>query len=51
MNLNRKSVSEPCPNKSNHRNWEKCAFWGFAIFAFAALIFALCVIWDKCSAK
>jgi len=49
MNLNPKSVNDPHSIKSNDLNREMFAMWGFVIFTFAGLIFALCVIWAKCN--
>ena len=49
MPTKRESESDPRPDKSNHLNWGMIAFWGFVIFTFAGLIFALYVIWAKCN--
>ena len=45
-----KALSATPPNcKSGGRlNWEMLALWIFAVFSFAALIFAGYVIWAKC---
>lgn len=49
--IKHESESDPCPDKSNHLNWEMIAFWSFVIFTFAAVIFAFYVIWTKCNGK
>ena len=38
----------PPTNQANRLAWEMSAFWIFALFSFAALIFAVYVIWTKC---
>ena len=48
LSIRRESESEPSPKKSNGLNWGMIAFWGFVIFTFAGLFFALYVIWAKC---
>lgn len=47
--IKRESMSDPLPDKSDHLNWERVAFWSFVIFTFAALIVAFYVIWTKCN--
>jgi hypothetical protein len=39
------------PNKSSHLNWEMLAIWSFVAVSFAALFFALYVIWAKCNGR
>jgi hypothetical protein len=51
MNLDRKSESDPRPNKSNLLNWEMFAIWSFVVSSFAALFVAVYVIWAKCQGK
>jgi hypothetical protein len=38
----------PLTNRASRLDWAMIQVWSFAIFSFAALIFALNVIWAKC---
>jgi hypothetical protein len=51
MNRDRKSESDPHPNKPNHLNWEMFAIWSFVTVCFVALFAAGYVIWTKCHCK
>ncbi len=35
-------------SRASRLDWKGIAFWSFVLFSFAALIFALYVVWTKC---
>lgn len=49
--IERESQSGPRWNRSSHLEWEILAVWIFAVFSFAALLFCLYVISEKCRAE
>jgi hypothetical protein len=51
MNIDRKSESDPRPNKSRRLNWEMFAIWSLVALSFAAFFVTGCALWVKCHGK
>jgi len=47
----RQQTNRPPISHTRRPDWQMIALWAFVVFSFAALAFALLVIWAKCEGQ